>query len=307
MNSYERFCFNILGKRAKNKRDNYHSLRNDMLRARMKTPFEAYIATAYVSSFLVGIMMAIIIGLFTYILKLPEMVVYRGNLPDIVFELSKHSLIIGTIAVVLLSLIIFGGITYAGFLIYPSILAGERKRNIDVTLPYAINYITAMSTAGITPAEVFKLLGESEIYGESAVEARYITREVEIFGKDLLDALRIAGQYTPSDRMRDFLQGAVASISSGSNLTEYFRNKSEQYARENRLQQKTFLETLGLISESYVTALVAGTLFLIILQSIMSSISGSSNPIFLYAVIYGIVPLGSIMFVILIDSMTPEV
>ena len=72
------------------------------------------------------------------------------------------------------------------------------------------------------------------------------------------------------------------------------------------MQQKTFLETLGLISESYVTALVAGTLFLIILQSIMSSISGDSNPVFLYAVIYGIIPLGSIMFVILIDSMTPE-
>jgi flagellar protein FlaJ len=39
----------------------------------------------------------------------------------------------------------------------------------------------------------------------------------------------------------------------------------------------------------------------------MSTISGSSSPLFLYAVIYGIIPMGSIMFVILIDSMTPEV
>ncbi|MDD4126591.1 MAG: type II secretion system F family protein [Methanomicrobium sp.] len=307
MNSYERFCFNILGERMLKKRGDYSTLRNEMIRARMKISFEAYLSTAYVSAFLIGIMMALIIGMITFLLKIPEIIVYKGNLPDIFYQLSEYTLIIGTILTVIISLLVFGGITYVGFLVYPNILSGDRKRNIDATLPYAINYITAMSTAGITPAEVFKLLGESEIYGESAVEARYVTREVEIFGKDLLDALRTAGQYTPSDRMRDFLQGCVASISSGSNLTEYFKNKSEQYTRENRMEQKMFLETLGLISESYVTALVAGTLFLIILQSIMSSISGDSNPVFMYAVIYGIIPLGSIMFVILIDAMTPEV
>ncbi|ADN36572.1 Type II secretion system F domain protein [Methanolacinia petrolearia DSM 11571] len=306
MNSYERFCFSIFGKRAKKKREDYLTLRNDMIRARMKTPYEAYISTAYFSSIIAGLMAAILFSLITYLLRLPEIFVYKGNVPDIFIEMSKYSLILGTVFVLIISLVVVGGLTYSIFLIYPSILAGDRRRNIDSTLPYAINYITAMSTAGITPAEVFRLLGNSEIYGESAVEARYITREIDVFGKDLLDALRLAGQYTPSDRMRDFLQGAIASISSGSNLTEYFRNKSEQYMKENRQTQKTFLETLGLISESYVTALVAGTLFLIILQSIMSTISSTSSPMFLYVVIYGIIPLGSIMFVILIDAMTPE-
>ncbi len=107
--------------------------------------------------------------------------------------------------------------------------------------------------------------------------------------------------------MREFLQGAVASISSGSNLTEYFRTKAHQYTLENNQQQKTFLETLGLIAESYVTAMVAGMLFLIILQSVMTILSGDSNPFFLYIIIYLIVPFGSMMFVILISSMTPEV
>lgn len=307
MNSYQRLCFNLLGDRLKAKRDDYLFLRNDMMRARMTVPFEAYLSTAYVTSALVGLVLGILIGFFTYILRLPDRIVYYGNLPDFIIALNPFKALIGGAIVMGISLIVFGGITYAIFLIYPGIMAGERKRNIDATLPYAINYITAMSTAGITPAEVFRLLGQSKIYGESAVEARYIAREIDIFGKDLLDALRIAGQYTPSSRMREFLQGASASISAGSNLTEYFRTKSEQYTRENRLEQKTFLETLGLISESYVTALVAGTLFLIILQSIMSTISGETDPLFLYAVIYAIIPLGSIMFVILISSMTPEV
>ncbi|HMA04728.1 MAG TPA: type II secretion system F family protein [Methanomicrobiales archaeon] len=307
MNSYQRICFKLMGERLKKKRGDYMTLRNNLMRARITVPFEAYLASAYVTSFFVGISAAVVLGLFSYLLRIPEMISYKGTLPDFLVELSQYRLIFGTVAAIVLSLLIFGGLTYMVFLVYPSIHAGERRRNIDATLPYAINYITAMSTAGITPAEVFKLLGESPIYGESAAEARYIVREIEIFGKDLTDAIRVVAGLTPSDRMKEFFQGAVAAISAGTNLTDYYRNKAVQYAVENRQQQKIFLETLGLIAESYVTALVAGTLFLIILQSIMSIISGEVSPMFLYVVIYLIVPFGSVMFVILISSMTPEV
>ncbi|ABS56419.1 type II secretion system protein [Methanoregula boonei 6A8] len=220
--------------------------------------------------------------------------------------LNQYGVLLGTIFVVVFSLLVFGGITYAIFIAYPSVVAGNRRRNIDATLPYAINYITSMSTAGITPAEIFRLLGDSPIYGESSVEARYIARELDIFGRDLIDALRIVSSSTPSLRMKEFLQGAMASISSGGNLTEYFRTKAAQYALENRQTQKLFLDTLALISESYVTAMVAGTLFLIILQSIMSVLGGDSKPIFLYVVIYLMIPFGTMMFIIMISSMTPE-
>jgi len=307
MNSFERFCFNLIGHGLKEKRGDYISLRNDLMGARITTPFEAYLATAYVSSVAVGLAAAVVIGLLTYLLRVPEMIVYRGAVPGFLYALNDHKMLLGTIVITVISLLVFGGLTYLIFLLYPGIRAGERRRNIDATLPYAINYVTAMSSAGITPDEVFRLLGKSTIYGESAVEARYISREADFFGKDLLEALRTVAQATPSERMREFLQGAVASISSGSNLTEYFRTKARQYTLENNQQQKTFLETLGLIAESYVTAMVAGMLFLIILQSVMTILSGDSNPLFLYIIIYLIVPFGSMMFVILISSMTPEV
>lgn len=273
----------------------------------MTTPFEAYLATAFLTSIIVGLVAAVLIGLLVYLLRVPEMIVYRGAVPQFLYALNDYKMLLGTVTITVISLLIFGGVTYLIFLLYPGIQAGERRRNIDATLPYAINYVTAMSSAGITPDEVFRLLGRSTIYGESAVEARYISRETDFFGKDLLDALRSVSQATPSERMREFLQGAIASISSGSNLTEYFRTKAHQYTLENNQQQKTFLETLGLIAESYVTAMVAGMLFLIILQSIMTLISGDSDPFFLYIIIYLIVPFGSMMFIILISSMTPEV
>jgi flagellar protein FlaJ len=306
MNSFERFCFNLLGKQMKAKRDNYVTLRNDLLSARFKTPFEVYLSTAYVSSIVVGLSAALLIGIITWVFQLPTLVKYNGEVPDILVGLSAYSLVIGTIVITIFSLLVFGGLTYLVFMLYPGLEAGNRRRNIDASLPYAINYITSMSTAGITPAEVFRLLGSSTIYGQSAVEARYIAREIDIFGRDLIDSLRLVSSSTPSRRMKEFLQGTMASVSSGGNITEYFRTKAEQYALENRQTQKMFLETLALVSESYVTAMVAGTLFLIILQSIMSVLSGDNKPMFLYAIIYIMIPLGSVMFVIMISSMTPE-
>ncbi len=306
MNSYERLCFNLLGRRMKAKREQYAQLRNDLISSRSKTPFEVYVSTALVSSVITGLCMALVLGLITYILNLPALITYKGQVPASFVPLFQYNLVLGTIFVVLFSLFFFGGFTYLAFLLYPNLLAGNRRRNIDATLPYAINYITSMSTAGITPAEVFRLLGDSPIYGESSVEARFIAREIDIFGRDLIDAMRLVSASTPSARMKEFLQGAMASVSSGGNLTEYFRTKANQYALENRQTQKMFLDTLGLIAESYVTAIVAGMLFLIILQSIMSVLSGEKMPLFLYVVIYMMIPFGTVMFVIMISSMTPE-
>ena len=306
MNSFERIAFRLLGKYAGKKRDKYADLRNSLLTARMKVPFEVYLSTAYLASAIIGIVSAILLGALTWLLNIPGMITYQGAVPEFMLTLNQYSLIIGTILAVVISFSVIAGITFVVFLLYPGFVAGNRKRNIDATLPYAINYVTAMSTAGIPPAEIFRQLGSSTMYGESATEARFIALEIDLFGKDLIDALRIVSSTTPSFRMKEFLQGAMGCISSGSNLTEYFRNKAEQYSLENRQNQKLFLDTLGLIAESYVTAMVAGPLFLIILQSIMSILSRQSQPIFLYIIIYLIIPFGSIAFVILISAMTPE-
>ena len=306
MNSFERIAFSLLGKYAGKKRDKYTALRNSLLTARMKVPFEVYLSTAFLGSAIIGIVIAILIGAFTWIFNIPEMVTYEGVVPEFMLTLSQYSLIIGTLLAFIVSFSVIAGITFVVFLFYPRFVAGNRKRNIDATLPYAINYVTAMSAAGIPPAEIFRQLGSSTMYGESAIEARFIALEIDLFGKDLIDALHIVSSTTPSYRMKEFLQGAMGCISSGSNLTEYFRTKAEQYSLENRQNQKMFLDTLGLIAESYVTAMVAGPLFLIILQSIMSILSRQAQPIFLFIIIYLIIPIGSIGFVILISTMTPE-
>ncbi|MHC1626445.1 MAG: type II secretion system F family protein [Methanoculleaceae archaeon] len=286
MNRYERLCYRIAGSRISARGDRFRDLRSQLLAARISIPWDVYLSTATVSAVLVGLVACILSGVLIQFI-LGDVLVAAAAAISILFIVSL--------------------LTWAIFWSYPGIVASDRRRRIDATLPHAVTYITSMSAAGVPPAAIFQSLGKNEIYGESAREAALITREVEVFGRDIITAMRTVSAVTPSARMREFLQGAMASIASGGNLTDYFRQKAEQYAEENRKAQKTFLETLGLIAESYVTAVVAGSLFLIIIQSIISILAGEQVPVLLLVIIYFIIPGASILFVVLISSMTPEV
>ncbi len=60
----------------KAKRESYVTLRNDLLSARFKTPFEVYLSTAYVSSIIVGLSAACMIGIITWVFQLPKLITY---------------------------------------------------------------------------------------------------------------------------------------------------------------------------------------------------------------------------------------
>jgi len=77
-------------------------------------------------------------------------------------------------------------------------------------------------------------------------------------------------------------------------------NKAEQYLWENRQAQKQLMESLGIMAESYVTTAVAGILLLLIVIPLMMIIGGDWNSMFLYIMIFMIVPLihGGFSFVI---------
>ena len=111
MNGFERVAFRLLGSYAEKKRDAYSALRNDLVTARMKVPFEVYLSTAYLSSILAGLIGAVLIGLFTYLLNIPSMIKYQGAVPDFMLVISEYSLIIGTILAVVVSLAVVGATT----------------------------------------------------------------------------------------------------------------------------------------------------------------------------------------------------
>ncbi|WMW25677.1 type II secretion system F family protein [Methanolobus sediminis] len=304
-NPYFIFAYNLFGKYYEKKRVEFFGLRHNLLKNRLDLAFDVYMSAALLSSLLSALVALLGISFLFVIFGVPDVQPTRIMIPVWMTPyLQYKSIVLGVFFAIMFTVVVFA-IVYKLFLVYPAIMAGDRKRRIDTMLPYAVNYMSAMSGAGVLPVDLFRSLANNDIYGEMAVECRYLVRDLEILGKDLVTAMKNLSVTTPSTALQDFMQGAITVVASGGQLEPYFEIKTEQYIMENRQNQKEFLETLGLLGETYVTAFVAGPLFLVVVISIMS-IMGSAQMIFLYIIIYALIPIGSIMYVILISMMTPE-
>ncbi|TGC11483.1 type II secretion system F family protein [Methanolobus halotolerans] len=305
VNPYFTFAFNIFGKYYSEKRLKYFDLRRNLLRNRSDMAYDTYLSGALLTSIISSVVALMGFSLIIAFLGVPAFRATRLTFPAWVAPYMEYkSFVVAIIGGILVMGIVFL-IIYQLFMLYPILMSSDRKRKIDIMLPYAVNYMSAMSGAGVLPVDLFRSLASNPIYGEVAVECRYLVRDLEILGTDLVTAMKDLSMTTPSTMLQDFLQGAITVVTSGGELETYFQIKTEQYLMENRQRQKEFLETLGLLGETYVTAFVAGPLFLIVVISIMS-IMGSAQMVFLYLIIYALIPVGSIMYVILISSMTPE-
>ncbi|MDP2844465.1 MAG: type II secretion system F family protein [Candidatus Methanoperedens sp.] len=300
--------FVLLGDRIKARKDQFHDLRLALRRARIPMSYEIYISNAVFYSILAGLMGAIIGLTLAYfvvsIVGLPPQITNLKFTQSTAWLIQYKEISISFFIVVFFTLLI-GGVTHLLFLAYPSFLAGERKGSIDKNLPYAVTFMYALSRGGMNVIEILRSLSKcTDTYGEVAKEVDAIVRDMDYFGNDLRTALHNICDITPSDNFRDLMYNLLTVIDSGGNISTYFRDKSEQYINRAKVDQKGFLETLGLIAESYVTAFVAGPLFIIIL-GVMMSVMGSGSEMMIYAIIYAVIPIGSMMFVVMVNIITP--
>ena len=105
---------------------------------------------------------------------------------------------------------------------------------------------------------------------------------------------------TPSEKLKDFLEDLLSVIESGGDMSEFLSMRVRLYQEEARFEQRQFLTVLSLVAESYVTLFVAGPLFLIIIMVVMGMMGGSA--VFQLALVtYVVMPIGSVVFILLID------
>lgn len=215
-----------------------------------------------------------------------------------------------TFAIIVLPLILavsFGTLTYAAA---PLILANagtERGKEIDENLPHALNYMLALASSGIPPRDIWAGLARQTVFGALAVEAQRILRDLDIFGVDLLTAMRNGQDRTPSKRFAEFLVGAVSAFQSGVELESYLRNKEQQYQRAAGEEQLKTIDTMALMAEAFLVVVVAAPLFLIILLTVMSINQGRSVLLWGYGLVLVFIPLTQVIIGTLVRSMNPRV
>jgi len=286
LTKYQRMSYKWLG-RFGEKRANEH-LQAALQSAHMEIRAGAYLTYVLLST-LIGFLSSMIVFVILIFVLIPLMGVVLDT---------------GLTMFLLFIPVLIGVMIYAVLLSRPKSRAKTRKKKIDMNIAYAINFISAMASAGVTPTEIFKSLSKQEIYGEVKEECAWIYRDVGLLGYDILTAIKTNIARTPSQRFKEFLQGMVVTVTSGGSLKTYFMHKADQYLWENRNSQKQLLETLGIMAESYVTAAVAGVLLLLIVIPLMMIITGDWNSTFLYILILIVVPLIHIGFSVVIRGMS---
>jgi len=145
-----------------------------------------------------------------------------------------------------------GTVTMIVVYAYPFMKVSERKKNIDVNMPFAINHMSAIAASGLSPAKLFELVAQTEEYGELTTEIRKIVEYTKLFGYDLTTALEDVSRNTPSDQFRDFLEGLTATLQSGGDIQKYLEAKTDETIDEYRLQQQKHIETISTYSDIYI-------------------------------------------------------
>ncbi|MEM3577831.1 MAG: type II secretion system F family protein [Candidatus Bathyarchaeia archaeon] len=197
-----------------------------------------------------------------------------------------------------------------GFYIYPVYRADKVKRDLEDELPFTTGYMAILSSAGVSPEKIFYSLSNLTPPLAMTSEAKNIVRNINLFGLDVISALEETSRLTPSEKFREMLEGFISTIHSGGNLAHYLREKSTQYMKLKRISLRKFSDTLSILSEFYVALLVTGPLLLVIMLAVMSMLGGGLGAldpdILLNILTYIGIPLGSIMFLIILDAVSPK-
>ena len=202
-------------------------------------------------------------------------------------------------------------IAFLGFYAYPFLMASGRKKTLDSILPAAASYMAAMASAGVPPDKIFISLSSSDVELALSEEARTIARDLEIFGYDILKTLQEASNRSPSRKFATFLEGMIATITSGGDLNRYLSTETKTLMRDKEVETREYIESLGIFAELYLTAAVVGPLFFVIMFSILGALGGGAGGfglppnVLLSLLVYVLIPVFEVFFIILIDSTQP--
>jgi len=297
-------AYRIFGNGVRKRAETHHDLEVQLHQAHIPVPIDRYLSSAYFYSLIAGLIGAIAgyyFGLHLFANLILPANIGMDSLPWV----DAHQTELLSVAAGLLLFTLTFYIIYVIYAKIPATKANIRKSQIDQSLPHAIAYLYALDHGGgINLLEILKSLSEyAYIYGAAAEEFGRIVQDVEYFGCDMLTALQNASNRTSSDKFKEFVDGLISIVSSGGDVTTYLMSKTRQYHSTAAREQKTFLETLGIMAEVYIAVFVVGPLFMMTILVVIGLINSESRMI-LYVLIYALIPAGTAVYLILLDMIS---
>ena len=257
--------------------------------AMMPVPFEVFVASMILSSVIAGI-----VGFAT---TLTISMIF--NIEPLVAALLA---VVGSLGL--------GLMTFAALQLTPMLNAKTRLTKLREETPHYIGYMATLCASGLSLEGVFKAIAQESSNEEIVKDSKFITRNIEILGMDIITAVNDLIKRTPNGSYSELLEGAIITFKAGGNLREYFLATAKVHLEEKKISVKRSTESLGVMAEMYTILLIVFPLMAVIMLSIMAIMSpdlGGFDLITLMNMLtYAMVPLFGIVMLLLMDSMVPK-
>ena len=286
---FKKLSFRFFGKALEPYLHYFESIKPDLQHANIPLSLREYVYTMF------------FILLMIFLIELPLIVI----ISVLLIKSALAAFVFSITAVILIEV----GVFFL-FYTYPSYTAKQRRRSIESSLSFATTYMATIASSGAPPSTMFKVLGKFKEYGEISKEAEKINRDVEAFGMDLVSAIRKTASRTPSTELKELLWGLDTVLTTGGNVGDYLHEKSRSFMAEYRRRLERYSQTLSLLIEVYLTVILVGSIFFVIMSALMSIFGGGETNIFMsfmqFVIIFIVLPLVSTGFIVLIRAISPS-
>ncbi|MBZ3934906.1 type II secretion system F family protein [Methanimicrococcus blatticola] len=280
------FSYRLFGKAAE--KMNLSFLNQNLKKSRMSFPAVLYLSFILFISFLIAST-----GFFL------EIAVFSLNIANRIDEEQTR------VATVLICIFTVFSIILAGLflILLPFFKAYDRKLKIEQQLPFAVNYMAAMSIAGVSIENIFISMSQKRIrsvYRDLSDEMKTIAVSVNYFGRDYPSALQKLSEETSSPMFSDFILSSKNTMISGGSFQKFIISKKHEYQSLALQRKEKYFQTLDMLSEIYITVFLAMPLFFMILFFTMTPLSGPQTEQ-MKVLAYQLVPFLGIFFLLILE------
>ena len=266
------------------------TLEKSIKQAMMPIPYEVYVSSMVFFSLIAGICGVIIGIIASQIIHIQPAAI--GYLLPPVSGLALMAMTFGILQVI------------------PPVKVKNRSTKLLEEIPHFIGYMSTLATSGLSLEEIFKAIAKEETDEDIVKDARFITRNVEILGMDLMTAIKDLVNRTPPGPYSELLEGAIVTSESGGDLKEYFNATAKVQLEEKKMLMQKTTEALGSVAEIYTILLIVFPLLAVIMLSIMGimspTLAGFDLITLMNLLTFAVVPLSGILMLVMMDTMVPK-
>lgn len=202
------------------------------------------------------------------------------------------------------------GISLIGFYFYPSSEASSADKKISYELPFATIHMAAIAGSDIEPTKIFKIIAGSKEYPNIGREIQKVIIQTEVYGYDLVSALKSVASRTSNKRLSELFSGLATNISTGGDLKNVLEKKAENFLLDYRLERQKYADLAGTFMDIYISILIAAPLVLMMMFIVMNvaglGLGGLSLDMLLILSVLGIIFV-NIIFIVVLNIKQPKV